>query len=178
MLVAANSAPPRHSRNPPPRFFPLSPVEIHSLLDAFRLLTFCVQKRRYLQATRCFIETDSALICDNFINLPVFLELRVFVAVLHLYCCFSAAVILVLFCLFSVSFLWFYIVFVLLVFLFCFIIDTCAGKVARNKYLLNSVELQGGSNMTGTDLCVNKSQFVPVIFEPPCIIYCFGQKNA
>jgi hypothetical protein len=23
--------------------------------------------------------------------------------------------------------------------------------------------------MTGTDLCVNKSQFVPVIFEPPCI---------
>jgi hypothetical protein len=22
--------------------------------------------------------------------------------------------------------------------------------------------------MTGTDLCVNKSQFVPVIFEPPC----------
>jgi hypothetical protein len=27
----------------------------------------------------------------------------------------------------------------------------------------------GGSNMTGTDLCVNKSQFVLVIFEPPCI---------
>ena len=24
--------------------------------------------------------------------------------------------------------------------------------------------------MTGTDLCVNKSQFVPVIFEPPCIL--------
>ena len=23
--------------------------------------------------------------------------------------------------------------------------------------------------MIGTDLCVNKSQFVPVIFEPPCI---------
>jgi hypothetical protein len=23
--------------------------------------------------------------------------------------------------------------------------------------------------MTGTDLCVNKSQFVPLIFEPPCI---------
>jgi hypothetical protein len=22
------------------------------------------------------------------------------------------------------------------------------------------------------DLCVNKSQFVPVIFEPPCILYC------
>jgi len=23
--------------------------------------------------------------------------------------------------------------------------------------------------MTGTDLCVNKPQSVPVIFEPPCI---------
>jgi hypothetical protein len=23
--------------------------------------------------------------------------------------------------------------------------------------------------MTGSDLCVNKSQFVPVIFEPSCI---------
>ena len=28
--------------------------------------------------------------------------------------------------------------------------------------------LQGGSNMTGTDLCVNKPVTVPVIFEPPC----------
>ena len=27
--------------------------------------------------------------------------------------------------------------------------------------------IQGGSNMTGT-MCVNNSQFVPVIFEPPC----------
>jgi len=27
---------------------------------------------------------------------------------------------------------------------------------------------QGGSNMTGTDLCVNKPQSVPVISEPPC----------
>jgi hypothetical protein len=38
------------------------------------------------------------------------------------------------------------------------------------------VFVQGGSNMTGTDLCVNKSQFVPVIFEPPCnfcVMYCF-----
>jgi hypothetical protein len=25
--------------------------------------------------------------------------------------------------------------------------------------------------MTGTDLCVNKSQFVPVIFERPCNTY-------
>ena len=29
------------------------------------------------------------------------------------------------------------------------------------------LQVQGGSNMTGTDFCVNKSQFVPVIFEPP-----------
>ena len=29
--------------------------------------------------------------------------------------------------------------------------------------------IQGGSNMTGTDLCVNKCKSVPVIFEPPCI---------
>jgi len=35
--------------------------------------------------------------------------------------------------------------------------------------------IQGGSNMTGTDLCVNKPQSVPVIFEPPCI---FGDMAA
>ena len=29
--------------------------------------------------------------------------------------------------------------------------------------------IQGGSNMTGTDLCANKPVTVPVIFEPPCI---------
>jgi len=29
--------------------------------------------------------------------------------------------------------------------------------------------VQGGSNMTGTDLCVNCKQSAPVIFEPPCI---------
>jgi len=28
--------------------------------------------------------------------------------------------------------------------------------------------LQGGSNMTGTDLCVNLATSVLVIFEPPC----------
>jgi len=32
----------------------------------------------------------------------------------------------------------------------------------------NSSIMQGGSNMTGTDLCVNKLVTVPVIFEPPC----------
>jgi hypothetical protein len=29
--------------------------------------------------------------------------------------------------------------------------------------------VQGGSNMTGTDLCVRLYKSVPVIFEPPCI---------
>jgi hypothetical protein len=28
--------------------------------------------------------------------------------------------------------------------------------------------IQGGSNMTGTDLCVLSIVSVPVIFEPPC----------
>jgi len=31
-----------------------------------------------------------------------------------------------------------------------------------------SFNIQGGSNMTRTHLCVNKPQLVPVIFEPPC----------
>ena len=30
--------------------------------------------------------------------------------------------------------------------------------------------------MAGTDLCVNKSQFVPVLFEPPCTSSCGTQK--
>jgi len=30
------------------------------------------------------------------------------------------------------------------------------------------VNVQGGSNMTGTDLCVNLATSVPVIFEPSC----------
>jgi len=34
--------------------------------------------------------------------------------------------------------------------------------------------IQGGSNMTGTDLCVNLATSVPVIFEPPCIKYSKG----
>jgi hypothetical protein len=38
------------------------------------------------------------------------------------------------------------------------------------NWLQYLVYLQGGSNMTGTDLCVNKPHMsVPVIFEPPCI---------
>jgi len=50
-----------------------------------------------------------------------------------------------------------------------------------SQYILSDM-LQGGSNMTGTDLCVNKPhctaaaqgglfthKSVPVIFEPPCI---------
>jgi hypothetical protein len=37
--------------------------------------------------------------------------------------------------------------------------------------ILVNINIQGDSNMTGADLCVNKPQSVPVIFEPPCIIY-------
>ena len=32
-------------------------------------------------------------------------------------------------------------------------------------------DIQGGSNMTETDLCVRLYKSVPVIFEPPCILY-------
>jgi len=38
------------------------------------------------------------------------------------------------------------------------------------------VYVQGGSNMTGTDLCVNKLHLVPVIFEPPCILRFTAKK--
>jgi len=31
--------------------------------------------------------------------------------------------------------------------------------------------VQGGSNMTRIDLCVNKPHLVPVIFEPPSTIH-------
>jgi hypothetical protein len=41
----------------------------------------------------------------------------------------------------------------------------------RSRLLTRATKIiQGGSNMTGTDLCVNKPQSVPVMFEPPCII--------
>jgi len=40
----------------------------------------------------------------------------------------------------------------------------------HNSGIKQDRHIQGGSNMTGTDLCVNKPQSVPVIFEPPCII--------
>jgi hypothetical protein len=33
---------------------------------------------------------------------------------------------------------------------------------------LTTMQIQGDSNMTGTDLCVNWTLIVPVIFEPPC----------
>jgi hypothetical protein len=39
---------------------------------------------------------------------------------------------------------------------------------------VNSLHLQGDSNMTGTDLCVNKPHCIPVIFEPPCTCFCIG----
>jgi hypothetical protein len=33
--------------------------------------------------------------------------------------------------------------------------------------------IQGDSNMTGPDLCVNWTLIVPVIFEPPCTYKSF-----
>jgi len=46
------------------------------------------------------------------------------------------------------------------------------GIMRRNHYgpgnLTFWTYIQGGSNMIGTDLYVNKPQSVPVIFEPPC----------
>ena len=45
------------------------------------------------------------------------------------------------------------------------------SKFNRNIQLLfPPTEPQGGSNMTGTDMCVNLATSVPVIFEPPCKI--------
>ena len=43
----------------------------------------------------------------------------------------------------------------------------------QHYVVIQSALIQGGSNMTGTDLCVNKPHCVPVIFEPPCtyVIY-------
>ena len=41
-------------------------------------------------------------------------------------------------------------------------------KIVRHALCPSSI-LQGGSNMTGTDLCVRLYKSVPVIFEPPCI---------
>ena len=45
----------------------------------------------------------------------------------------------------------------------------------RDKW---KTKIQGGSNMTGTDLCVNIYKSVPVIFEPPCnIIVKWAQED-
>jgi hypothetical protein len=50
---------------------------------------------------------------------------------------------------------------------------TCLRKNKDPKapqcYVTHTFHLQGGSNMTGTDLCVNMYKSVPVIFEPTCI---------
>ena len=58
---------------------------------------------------------------------------------------------------------------------------TLGGKLSKSQaviiisslfevFLFLFIQIQGGSNMTGTDLCVNKPVTVPVIFEPPCTI--------
>jgi len=45
------------------------------------------------------------------------------------------------------------------------ILEKGNGNTKRLAYMSL---VQGSSNMTGTHLCVNKPQSVPVIFEPPC----------
>jgi len=37
-------------------------------------------------------------------------------------------------------------------------------------YFRNTHNIQGGSNMTGTDLYKRTHKSVPVIYEPPCIL--------
>jgi len=65
--------------------------------------------------------------------------------------------------------------------------STSAGGHLIKVVNLTGFTVQGGSNMTGTDLCVNKphcacarkclsimvtkKKSVPVIFEPPCTYY-------
>ena len=46
---------------------------------------------------------------------------------------------------------------------FLFVRDPCFSSVVE-------VYVQGGSNMTGTDLFVRLYKSGPVIFEPPCIL--------
>ena len=69
----------------------------------------------------------------------------------------------------------------------CFLegLTNCGGFREFTTFVLQALTiLQGGSNMTGTDLCVNKPhcaaavqcglftyKSVPVIFEPPCILF-------
>jgi hypothetical protein len=50
----------------------------------------------------------------------------------------------------------------------CPLVGSECESLATSEVSRQLVIVQGGSNMTGTDLCVNKSQFVPVIFEPHC----------
>jgi hypothetical protein len=45
------------------------------------------------------------------------------------------------------------------------------------KNVLSLEDVQGDSNMIGTDFCVNKPQSVPVIFEPPCIFQTLHINN-
>jgi len=51
--------------------------------------------------------------------------------------------------------------------------DLQLHHVATCNHLLHNLQcvlVQGNSNMTGTDLCVNNIKSVPVTFEPPCIM--------
>jgi hypothetical protein len=50
--------------------------------------------------------------------------------------------------------------------LFTFAVNLLLTQTQNTIFYIN--KLQCGSNMTGADLCVNKPQSVPVIYEPPC----------
>ena len=52
------------------------------------------------------------------------------------------------------------------------------GILSLPSQYIFSILIQGGSNMTGTDLCVIQIQSVPVIFEPPCIYRVFHNFRA
>ena len=64
------------------------------------------------------------------------------------------------------------------------VLRVCYAVCKSDQYILTLLHVQGGSNMSGTDLCVNKPhctaaaqcglftyKSVPVIFEPPCNTY-------
>jgi len=53
----------------------------------------------------------------------------------------------------------------------CPLRNTNEANINNNSFqklcpFTHNTVLQGGTNMTGTDLCVNKPHSVPVIFEP------------
>ena len=50
--------------------------------------------------------------------------------------------------------------------LYCINLVWITDTVEQQYVMTARTVIQVGSNMTGTDLCVNKMEIVPVIFEP------------